>query len=520
MALCSTVLLASLNPPIPTKTISNIKDANPRNRTFLPATQKRRNAKGQSIVSLSITKTAQTSTFEEFCIDRKQKLETFGDRLTEVGETSSFESLTMIDAGQRLGIDHYFQDEIEQVLQKHYLIHGNGGYLGLNLHEVALRFRLLRQQGYYVSAGLFNEFKDSKGRFKQELSKQISGLIEFYEASQLSIEGEDILDEARKFSAFHLDAALEHLDHSKASMVEHILNHPRHKSVPRFMAMIFFLSDFQGSEEWIFALQEVAKMDFNMIQAYQIKGLNSQNLFSLIYIIDDIFDLYGTLEELTLFTQVVNRWDYTDMDQLPDCMKICLKALYDITKEISPKVYKQHGWNPIDSLKKTWASLFNAFLVEAKWFASGELPNPEEYLKNGVISSGVHVALVHIFFLLGEGFTHENVELLHNNPGIISSTATIFRLCDDLGSAWDENQDGQDGSYVDCYKKEHQGITVEDARKHVTQMISKAWKQLNQERLSPNQLPSSFTKATVNLARMAHLLYSNDENQCLQAWST
>ncbi|GLU23177.1 hypothetical protein SLE2022_392020 [Rubroshorea leprosula] len=76
-------------------------------------------------------------------------------------------------------------------------------------------------------------------------------------------------------------------------------------------------------------------------------------LISLIYIIDDIFDLYGTLEELTLFTQVVNRWDCTDMDQLPDCMKICLKALYDITNEISHKVYKQHGWNPIDSLKKT-----------------------------------------------------------------------------------------------------------------------------------------------------------------------
>lgn len=29
---------------------------------------------------------------------------------------------------------------------------------------------------------------------------------------------------------------------------------------------------------------------------------------SLIYIIDDIFDVYGTLDELTLFTQAVDRY--------------------------------------------------------------------------------------------------------------------------------------------------------------------------------------------------------------------
>ena len=82
-----------------------------------------------------------------------------------------------------------------------------------------------------------------------------------------------------------------------------------------------------------------------------------------------------------------------------------------------------------------WASLFKAFLVEAEWFASGYLPKAEEYLKNGIVSSGVHIVLVHIFFLLGEGITQENVHMLDRMPGIISSPATILRLWDDLGSA-------------------------------------------------------------------------------------
>jgi (3S,6E)-nerolidol synthase len=79
--------------------------------------------------------------------------------------------------------------------------------------------------------------------------------------------------------------------------------------------------------------------------------------------------------------------------------------------------------------------LCNAFLVEAKWFASGHSPKSEEYLENAVVSSGVHVVLVHTFFLLGQHITKETEDLVDNIPGIISSPATILRLWDDLGSA-------------------------------------------------------------------------------------
>ena len=46
-------------------------------------------------------------------------------------------------------------------------------------------------------------------------------------------------------------------------------------------------------------------------------------------------------------------------------------------------------------------------MVEARWFSVGHVPKTDEYLKNGIISSGVHVVLVHLFFLLGHGITRE-----------------------------------------------------------------------------------------------------------------
>ena len=74
--------------------------------------------------------------------------------LRKIGEDHPFESLYMIDAVQRLGIDNYFQEEIGAILHGHYVNYvAHDGDCGHELQEVALRFRLLRQQGYYVPAG-------------------------------------------------------------------------------------------------------------------------------------------------------------------------------------------------------------------------------------------------------------------------------------------------------------------------------------------------------------------------------
>lgn len=74
-------------------------------------------------------------------------------------EEDPFEGLIMIDALQRLNIDYYFQEEIEAILRRQYgrfNSHNNQyGHHDDELHVVALRFRLLRQQGYYVAPGKY-----------------------------------------------------------------------------------------------------------------------------------------------------------------------------------------------------------------------------------------------------------------------------------------------------------------------------------------------------------------------------
>ncbi|KAG6642634.1 hypothetical protein CIPAW_09G153300 [Carya illinoinensis] len=478
---------------------------------------------------------APTANLSCFGVQHAKKLEVCRNILRNVvaEEAEDPSEGSMIDAVQRLNIDYHFQEEIESILRRQYVRYITHG----DLHVVALRFRLLRQQAYYVAPDVFNKFKDAEGIFNKELSEDIDGLMALYEASHLNIEGEEVLDEAGKIVITSI----------MPELLEKTLGHPYHKSLASFTAKEFF-DNSQCSSGRLNDLLQLAKMDFNMTQsmhqkeiaqiskwwgdlglAKELKFARNQPLkwyicsmvysvdpdlsnerveltkpISLIYIIDNIFDVHGMLEELALFTEAINKWDFGALDQLPEYMKICFKALYDITDEICQKIDQKHGSNPLDSLRKMWASLCNAFLVEAQWFALGQSPN-----------SGVHVVLVHTFFLLGQRITKETEDLVENMPDIISFPATILRLWDDLGSAMDESQDGRDGSYIEYYMKEHQDCSIKEARKKVLNLISNAWKCLNKECLSPNPFSASFTKASLNIARMVPLLYNYDENHGL-----
>ena len=72
--------------------------------------------------------------------------------LRNVGE-NSLKGLYMIDVMQRLNIDYHFEEEIESFLRSQYVNSACGGSNHHDLHETALHFRLLRQQGHFVPTG-------------------------------------------------------------------------------------------------------------------------------------------------------------------------------------------------------------------------------------------------------------------------------------------------------------------------------------------------------------------------------
>ncbi|KAG9451846.1 hypothetical protein H6P81_004750 [Aristolochia fimbriata] len=483
-------------------------------------------------------------------------------------ETDPSKSIAIIDALQRLGIDYHFQEEIDSLLRLHFITLSSSGSNFSDLHDVALGFRLLRQQGYFVSPEVFGRFIDENGK-SYSVEHSLECMQALYEASFMAIEGEDVLVEARSFAGTHLESCMkDQMEPGLARQAKHCLENPLRRTLPRYNIKfhIEYLAEYLNNNKIQAAIMinDLAKLDFNIVQEMHREELKeflswwkelglSQELefarnqpikwfiaslsllqnprFSMqrvqlakpitfVYIIDDMYDNFAGLDDLVLFTEAINRWDVDTVASLPCCMKKCFMALYNTIDEISIAVLGEYGWNPIHLLRKSWATLCNAFLVEAKWFFMGHSPSSEEYLKNGVISTGVPMVLIHFLALLGEKAAFECSDLVDNNmPCLISSPATILRLWDDLGSAKDENQNGNDGSYMHYYMRERGGDDDDNvessAREHVMNLIADEWKKLNEACLLPGPFSTAFSTAALNTARMVRVVYSYDEEQRL-----
>ncbi|XP_028807706.1 alpha-copaene synthase-like [Neltuma alba] len=150
--------------------------------------------------------------------------------------------LDFIDWVQPLGVSYHFEHKIEDTLSKIHSIYTSNNNVvrrdgGDNLHFVALLFRLLRQHGYPVSSYVFERFKDIKGKLNNEslAEDNIEGMLALYEATQLEVPEESILDEALHFTYTCLKSLIDNNQLSPClnARVNHRLSQPLHKRLHR-----------------------------------------------------------------------------------------------------------------------------------------------------------------------------------------------------------------------------------------------------------------------------------------------
>lgn len=118
---------------------------------------------------------------------------------------------------------------------------------------------------------------NEEGKFKTALVEDTEGLLSLYEASYLSMEGENIMEKARDFATHYLIESLEKkMDQNLGEQVRHALEMPVHWRMERLEAR-WFIEVYHKKENMNPLLLELAKLDYNMVQATYLEELKQMS---------------------------------------------------------------------------------------------------------------------------------------------------------------------------------------------------------------------------------------------------
>uniref|UniRef100_A0A1S4B0K1 Sesquiterpene synthase-like n=1 Tax=Nicotiana tabacum TaxID=4097 RepID=A0A1S4B0K1_TOBAC len=228
-------------------------------------------------------------------------------------------------------------------------------------------------------------------------------------------------------------------------------------------------------------------------------------------IMDDTYDTYGTLDELTLLTKAIERWNIDASEELPPYMKLSYRALLDVYREVERELESHDNKSfgveySITEMKK----LLKAYFQEAKWYHGMNVPTMEEYIKNGIPSSTYLLLATTSWLGMGEVATKAAFDWISTEPTILVASCIIARLLNDLVTHEIELERGDVASGIECYMNEY-GVKKEEAYMEIRKIIENRWKDLNRECLKPTAVPRVLLMPVLNLTRVADFFYKDED---------
>lgn len=127
---------------------------------------------------------------------------------------------------------------------------------------------------------IFLNFKDKTQNLNPQLLEDMVATLNLYEASYHSFEDESILDDVRDFTTKYLQENLEKFDGNISSLITHALELPLHWRVPRVETK-WFMEEYEKRSGINPTLIELAKLDFNMVQAIHIEDLKHSSRYHM-----------------------------------------------------------------------------------------------------------------------------------------------------------------------------------------------------------------------------------------------
>uniref|UniRef100_A0A0E0DCP4 Terpene synthase n=1 Tax=Oryza meridionalis TaxID=40149 RepID=A0A0E0DCP4_9ORYZ len=459
----------------------------------------------------------------ETCMqERAEKLK--GDIRTLFGTCNDMSArMNLVDSIQHLGIVHLFQEQIEDALMS---IH-ESEFRRSSLYEVALRFRLLREHGFWVPPDAFNKFKGDDGRFRNEIANDPRGLLSLYNAAHLLIHGEPELEEAISFAREQLKLMSQDnvLNPPLACQVRRALTLPLPRTFKRVETICYML-EYQLEEGNIPILLDLARLDFNLLQHIHLKELKAisewwkdlygymglsyirdrtiegytwsymmfyeegfaftrifvAKLIALVTVMDDTYDAHATIEECHQLNTAIQRWDKSAISILPEYLKKYYSKLLINFKEFEDQVTDNEKYMVACFQKQS-----TYYLQEAEWSNQKYKPGFKDQVVLSTKSSAVQLLCVAAMVGWGGTMTTEAFEWVASGNAAVIACAKIGRFMNDIAAFKRGKNKGDVASSVECHMNET-GVTSEVAFAKINALVEDEWRTTNQTRLEHRTL--------------------------------
>lgn len=503
-------------------------------------------------------------------------LKKFGSAVPAVYPQDIYSQLCTVDNLERLGISRYFFAEIQNVLDETYRcwLQGNEEIF-MDASTCALAFRTLRMNGYNVTSDPITEilqecvsssicgnltdinttlelyraselilYPDEKDLKKQNLRLKLlleqelsSGVIQ---SCQLGRNINAEVDQALEYPFYAiLDGIakrknIEHYNFDNTRILKTSYCSPNFGnkdflflSVEDFnRCQVMHREELRELERWVienrldelkFARSKSAYCYFSAAATFFAPELSDARMSwakngVLTTVVDDFFDISGSVEELKNLIQLVELWD---VDVSTECsshnVKIIFSALRHTICEIGDKGFKLQGRSITDHIIAIWLDLLYSMMKETEWARDKFVPTIDEYMSNAYVSFALGPIVLPALYLVGPKISEEmvNHSEYHN---LFKSMSVCGRLLNDIRGYERELEDGKLNA-LSLYMINNDGeITKEAAILEIKSWIDTQRRELLKLVLeNHNVLPKSCKELFWHMCSVVHLFYSKDD---------
>ncbi|KQJ98123.1 alpha-humulene synthase [Brachypodium distachyon] len=490
---------------------------------------------------------------EEWMRERAEQLK---GKLRQVFEASKeamtvADALTYVDTLERLGLDNHFPEEIGAALSRVRTESDDGS--ADSLHFVALRFRLLRQHGFWVSADVFDRFRDDQGSFSKSLSSDPRGLLSLYNAAHMAAPGEVALDDAIAFAKGHLIEAIKEGKLVRSPILAEQISRALDIALPRFtrrLETMHYIGEYeQEAAAHDDTLLELARLNFNLVRSLHLKELKALCLwwrdlydtvklpyardrmveiyfwtcgmlheeeystarmlfaktFGMVSLLDDTFDVHATLEECHKLNQAMQRWEESEVSILPEYLHMLYIKTLSNFKEFEDALEPSHKYR-MSYAKKAYKLSSEYYLREAILSSERYRPSFKEHEEISIMTSGLPMLTLVTLMGYGDVATREVFEWVSHVPEMVRAGSQVTRFLNDISSYRLGKHKKDMPSAVECYMME-EGSTGDEAVEAVAALLENRWRVLNQVNMEIDRTLSPAAQVVVNMARTNEIIY-------------